>query len=93
MTIKGLVENFLETTPKFRERKHKDAGIVHLLLLRNDGLMPSTKTALAGFVKDYASADRAWRQALEHNPRLRGSDYADKIQLESKKRKELGYEN
>lgn len=92
MTIKDLIEDFLEKTPKFRERKWKDAGIVHLLIQKHyGGSFPKDRHDLIRLVKDYASADRAWRQALEHNKDLRGSDYDDKKLLVTKKQQELGY--
>lgn len=93
MTIKKLVENFLASEPKFRERSNKDRGIIHLLLKRSDSapLWEAPRDLLTKFVQDYASMDRAWRQALEKNPDLRGSDYEDKAELETKKRISLGY--
>ncbi len=97
MKLKKSVEDFLESEPKFRERKNKDRGIVNLLLRKYqglDGLIRAeiiTKERVVEWVKDYTSMDRAWRQALEKNPNLRGTDYEDKDDLESKKRISLGY--
>lgn len=92
MTLKKLVEDFLVSTPKFRERSQKDKGIVHLLIQHHfNGHFPTDRDQLVRLVQDYASMDRAWRQALEKNPNLRGSDYDDKAELESKKRISLGY--
>lgn len=97
MTLRNIVEKFLESTPLFRERSQKDRGIVHLLLQehhRESGfkeIFPSTKDSLVKFVKDYASADRAWRQILEERPDLRGGDYWKKTDAMHKKRLDLGY--
>ena len=88
-SLRDMVEEFLVEAPMFRERIHKDRGIVHLLIKRNG--MPEDKKKLVKFVHDYASADRSWRQILEDRKDLRGKDYAEKAQLVEKKRRELGY--
>ena len=88
---------YLENEPKFRERKNKDRGMVNLLAKRYNALGNAIKDGLIGketviaIIQDYASMDRAWRQALEKNPRLRGADYDQKEELENKKMEELGY--
>lgn len=88
-----MVEDFLEKTPQFRERKFKDRGIVHILLhQRTGGISPLTKDELVGFVRDYASADRAWRQILEKRVDLRGNDYYQKNDKMRGKQRELGYD-
>lgn len=97
MSKKNLVLDYLEDQPKFRERKNKDRGIVNLLINRyglqqvieNEDI---TKDQLVMLVQDYASMDRAWRQILEKIPRLRGTDYDEKDELEKKKMEELGYD-
>ena len=97
MKIKGVVEEYLKRQPLFRERKNKDMGIVNLLMNRHFKLAEAvrleylTKGQLKEIVQEYASMDRAWRQALEHDPSLRGSDYGDKDRLEQEKELELGY--
>lgn len=97
MKIKDLVIAYLEKQPLFRERKNKDQGIVNILIGRHTKLGDAIRTGVItkGFVvemvQEYASMDRAWRQALEHDPNLRGSDYDDKVRLEQKKEIELGY--
>lgn len=92
--MRRVIENFLQTTPKFRERKHKDAGIVHLLIQHNlDGHFPSSREHLIQMVKDYATADRIWRQTLELRPELRGKDYDQKYDRVQEHLKDLGYKN
>ncbi len=97
--FKKTVEDFLKTEPKFRERKNKDKGNAILLLKRvsftaiknaiQDGHL--NRDDLIRFCQDHASMDRAWRQALEHDPSLRGSDYGKKEVLEQEREIELGY--
>lgn len=96
MSMRHLVEDYLEDQPLFRERKNKDRGIVNLLIDRY-GLHHAiqrgeiTKDRIVALVQDYATMDRAWRKVLEEKPTLRGSDYEEKDRLEYKKMKELGY--
>jgi len=98
MKLKQQIIEYLETEPKFRERSCKDRGIVNLLMRRYAGLRAAieqgfiSKEVLIAAVQDYASMDRAWRQALEQNEHLRGSDYGEKDELERKKMEELGYQ-
>ncbi len=97
MTIKESVEDYLRAEPKFRERKNKDRGMVNMLMKRYGGLNEVivagvlSKDAIIAIVQDYATMDRSWRQALEHNPDLRGTDYDEKVRLEQEKQLELGY--
>lgn len=97
MTLKNLVLQYLEKEPLFRERRNKDKGVVSLLMRRYPPLAEAiekgviTKNIVTEIVQDYASMDRAWRQTLEHDPALRGSDYYDKVVLEQAKQIELGY--
>jgi hypothetical protein len=97
MSIKIAVEEYLKSEPRFRERKEKDRGMVYLLgrrygtlgmLLKRGEISYDTMIAV---IQDAYSMDRAWRQALQHNPELRGTDYEDKTILEAEKQLELGY--
>lgn len=98
MSAKDIILETLESNPAFRERSRKDNGLV-ILLARKHALTIGvaltanlfTRDDLIAFVQDYATYDRAWRQALERNPALRGSDYDSKDELEAKKMEELGY--
>lgn len=95
--IKQAVERYLDREPRFRERRNKDRGMVNLLMDRYGALKSVIEEGLIGkdtliaIVQDYASMDRAWRQALEKNPSLRGSDYDEKEKLVDAKLVELGY--
>jgi len=97
MKIKDHITQYLKEQPKARERAHKDRAIVNLLIVRypslgvaiQSGVM--SKNLVIALVQDYASYDRAWRQALEQNPQLRGKDYHEKDRLEQEKQIELGY--
>lgn len=98
MSFKTQVEKYLRDQPLFRERKNKDRGTINLLLKMHSDIALAVsdgridKDDLVVFAQQYASMDRAWRQALEQNPDLRGSDYDDKDHLEHKKLQELGYQ-
>lgn len=97
MSIKQSIEEYLENEPKFRERRHKDRGIVNLLSRRYGSFRRVLveriidKDTIVAIVQDYATMDRAWRQALERNPGLRGADYDEKDELEAQRQRELGY--
>ena len=97
MTLKTLVENYLEKQPLFRERANKDMGIVNILMRRHYKLDEAIRNGVLSkgqvkeIVQEYASMDRAWRQALEHDPNLRGRDYDEKVRLEQEHEIALGY--
>lgn len=97
MNVKNSILTYLEDQPLFRERSHKDRGIVNMLMRRYPTLADSidhgalTKETVTAIVQDYATMDRAWRQALEQNEGLRGKDYGEKERLEQEKMIALGY--
>ena len=92
MTIYEEIKTHLEKYPTARERSNKNKFIGWLLdktyHLTTAGI---SKGALPNIVTDVSSYDRAWRQVLEREPHLRGSDYGQKDELETKKQEELGY--
>ncbi len=81
----------LRALPQARERRQKDIYLVKLLTAHWSSGNPSIN-ALVDLVKDYASADRLWRQCLERHPDLRGLDYNDKVKYEQKAQIGLEYE-
>jgi predicted ribosome quality control (RQC) complex YloA/Tae2 family protein len=91
MKQKERVEEYLKKEPRFRERAHKDRGLANLLMERYPELRDVKKETIIAAVQDYASMDRAWRQTLERQEELRGSDYHDKVRLEQEKKLDLGY--
>lgn len=91
MTLSSDVEEYLKREPLFRERKKKDAGIANLLVKRYPILAHIARPTIIAMVQDYATMDRAWRQALHNNPELRGTDYDEKVALEENKLAQLGY--
>ena len=97
MNAKQEVKSYLEIEPKFRNRRSKDYGLVNLLAHKYRTLGQAiasgliTKEVVVALVQDYATYDRAWRQLLEQNPELRGTDYGQKEELEKQKQIELGY--
>lgn len=91
MTIYDEIKNYLEKSPKARERKNKNRFIAWLLWKRLQGV-EVTQEMLEKFVVDCSSYDRAWRQVLQLETHLRGTDYDDKKMLEQEKELELGYQ-
>lgn len=99
MTYKQVLTKHLESHFEHRERKYKDAGMVDVMLASLK--FPAIRKAVEGglikkqelldFIRTYSSLDRDWRQILEERKDLRGSDYGEKVELEVKKQKELGY--
>lgn len=99
MNINEIVKDRLERFPPFRERGAR-GPYLSILALRHAGLeynhqsnIPFTTKQLSDFAISYASFERAWRQILAEpqNEKLRGKDYYDKVDLETKKMSELGY--
>ncbi len=43
-------------------------------------------------IVEAGSLDRAWRQVLQRDPKLRGNDYNEKDTLAKEKQIELGYQ-
>lgn len=92
------VLQYLKNEPRFRERKNKNRGLVNLLMNMHPSLRQAVesgalkKDTIIDIVQEYTTMDRHWRQTLEHNETLRGSDYGDKEVLEQEKMLELGYE-
>ena len=92
------VLNYLKEEPRFRERKNKNRGIVNLLIRMHPSLGKAvetgvlTKDTITTMLQEYATMDRHWRQHLEMNEDLRGSDYGEKEVLEQEKMLEMGYE-
>ena len=96
MTLRALVESYLQEEPKFRERTAKDRGIVNLIINKYGlgHLVESrqiTKDMLIEIVQAYATMDRAWRKTLQERPELRGADYEEKDELEIQAQAALGY--
>lgn len=97
MTIYETVKLKLENFPNFRERS-KRAKFLSILTLRDLGLEQKSKERiltleeLADFALKFASYDRAWRDVLEDNKHLQGSDYDKKTELSQKVQVKLGYE-
>lgn len=93
-TIYDEVKSNLEKFPSARERSKKNRFIAWLLNKKYFGeAMYSTVNVqiLENIIVDASSYDRAWRQVLQREPSLRGTDYGDKDELESMKQEELGY--
>lgn len=92
MNLQNRVKEYLTHEPKFRERRHKDNGIVNLLIERYPVLSVVPKSDLIEAVRDYNAMDRYWRLLTSQNADLRGTDYDDKTQYSQKKQIELGYQ-
>lgn len=92
------VVRYLKNEPRFRERKNKNRGLVNLLMDMHPSLRQAVqsgvmqKDTIVAIVQEYSTMDRHWRQTLELNADLRGSDYNDKKLLEQEKQVELRYQ-
>lgn len=87
--MKNEILEYLKSDARFRERKCKNKGIANLISKKYGIEIPKDKRD--DFIADILNADRNWRKALEENPELRGSDYAQKDILEQQKEISLGY--
>jgi|GEM_PF-4698345 len=88
--MKEDIKQKLEFYPVFRERQHKDICISKLLIKKYNLTIPAE--TLKSICKDFEDMNRYWRDILKHTPRLQGSDYKDKGDLEFAKKTELGYQ-
>ena len=86
------VKHDLEFYPQVRERKNKNIYIARKLNKKYNVQLGIGEDRLKNLIEDAMTMDRAWRYCLQHYPKLRGSDYADKKVLEQEKQIELGYE-
>lgn len=87
--IKGL----LEKMPRARERSNKNRFLATLLHRKYESRLQtdSSVNIVENIIVAAASYDRVWRQVLQHEPNLRGSDYDKKQELEELKQLDLGY--
>lgn len=84
------VKHDLKFYPSLRERKNKNRYIAVKLEKKYRTGVPIEK--LIEIVMEAANIDRFWRYCLQHDPKLRGSDYGDKKVLSQQKCVDLGYE-
>lgn len=91
MTNYELVKSLLEEQPRGRERANKNKAIAYLIRKKYQQLFQIDNNLVADIIAEASSLDRAWRQVLQENENLRGSDYAQKDELEELKQQELGY--
>ncbi len=80
---------YLIDQPLARERKNKDKALANILIKKHK--LSIDRDLLAIVLKEFNSLDREWRQILEKNEELRGTDYWEKEKLVNIKRKGLGY--
>ena len=90
--IKTIIVATLVAERNFRERSRKETGFAILLKRRHPELRGIEDSRLAHFLQEHSTMDRAWRQALERDPLLRGTDYSRKTILAQRKMLSLGYE-
>ncbi len=95
MTIYNEIKLHLEKNPKARERKNKNRFIAWILENKYGGRFQtgSSVSLLTDVISDAFTYDRAWRQVLQLESNLRGSDYEEKKALMKDKEVELGYEH
>ena len=91
MTKYEQIKLLLENEPKGRLRANKNKAIAYLIRKKYQQLFQIDNNLVADIIAEASSLDRAWRQVLQENENLRGSDYAQKDELEELKQQELGY--
>lgn len=84
------LKEYLIKEPRARLRRNKNRAIGNIII-KKYAFKECEKEMMADMVGEILSMDRQWRKILEENPDLRGSDYAQKTELEIKKQEELGY--
>ena len=87
--MKNEILQYLKEDVRFRERANKNKGIANLIMKKYGIEIPKDKRD--DIVADILNADRNWRDILLNEVSLRGNDYNSKLELEAKKREELGY--
>lgn len=87
--MKNEILQYLKEDVRFRERANKNKGIANLIMRKYGIDIPKDKRD--DIVADILNADRNWRDILLNEVSLRGNDYNSKLELEAKKREELGY--
>lgn len=90
-TVYEEIKEHLKGSPKARERKNKNRFIAWLVIKKYPVFTLEDIDTITHAVGDSLTFDRAWRQVLQHEPSLRGTDYEDKKILEQEKEIELGY--
>ena len=95
---KAEMYKFLKEKVQARERKNKDLACMKLLRSKTkyapifealkgiDGAL----VLLAELGADFSTYDRSWRDILESNTELRGTDYREKKKLEKKALRDMG---
>lgn len=85
------MEYLLKNEPRARERSNKNRSIAYFLKIHHPILESLPPKQLEEIIKLSNSYDRAWRKVTGDNPKLRGTDYGNKKELEQEKQVELGY--
>lgn len=90
---KKYIKKILEENPSCRERKTKDIFLAKVILQEFPELTMTaiTPVKLGRMFTEYNTLDRLFRQVLEENEHLRGSDYEQKGHLVKARQKSLGY--
>lgn len=98
MTAYEIIRGKLITHPEFRERSKRGIYLAKLALRYTDletkyenGEQKLTLQELSNFATKYDTFRHAWGDVTRECPELRGSDYEEKVELEIKKKEELGY--
>lgn len=91
-TYYEIIKVYLTEVPVYRERKNKNGFIAMLIQKEHNAWRGISTDELERIVVEVSTIDRIWRQVLQENPELRGSDYKDKNVLEQEKILELGYQ-
>jgi hypothetical protein len=88
-----LVTSWLQSYKDFRERRNKNKWLGALIMKRHGiELTPLMKSKMDDIVSDILSADRMWRDILDKNESLRGSDFSDGKRLSQEWQMQNGYD-
>jgi hypothetical protein len=85
--MKARVKQLLEQSEYLRDGRDQ----ILYIIARDLGLTQNQASFIVKHFKDFANADRYWRQVQQENPELRGKDWLKRQAKAIDKQKELGY--
>ena len=86
--MKARVKQLLEQSEYLRDGRDQ----LLYIIAKDLGLNQDQASIVVKHFKDFANADRYWRQVQQENPNLRGKDWAKRHRMAEDKQRELGYE-
>ena len=85
--MKSRVKQLLEQSEYLRDGRDQ----LLYIIARDLGLTQYQAVIVVKHFRDFANADRYWRQVQQENPELRGKDWLKRQGMAEDKQKELGY--